>query len=770
MQRVGTHGHQHQDNAHRPSCVGPEREAARLLGRTIGVGVNRWREGFPKGFGPTGFGYNVYRNNRGGSLDDVQQFSSSMVLDSRFGLVFHPFGLAYPGNVGYDLSALGISGTGLPYTSFPGESSSDGYAGLAPGAGGQVSEDTTGSLEEILTKTFGHHTVRFGFEGNLIRYNVQNPQSGFGAFSFDRRFTQLNSVNVGIGSDPNSGDPMASLLLGDFSGASYNITPAYALQQIYMAPFVQDDWRVNNKLTLNLGIRYDYESPFTERYNKQVSNFCTTCTSPLQSSVVGLTLNGGLQYTGSSNRYPYPRDLNNIQPRLGAAYQVTPGTVVRAGFGIIYFNTLETPIGTGFSQSTSYTNTSNSAPTNTLSNPFPSGVVLPTGSSLGLATSLGQGVSFIDPHHVQPKSAQYTASVQQQFPGNLALQIAYVGARPTRLEVNHNINVLPAQYYLGGTNNYAAQIANITNLTTTVANPMAGKFSGTTSLNNATIQRYLLLLPFPEFGSVTEQYSSIGTAPYNALQVQVSKPMRHGFSIQGNFTWDKVMLHNGYLDNYAATTGHLDSVQDGNPTMFGNIFGIYEFPKFAKRPLYERLLIGGWQLQPVARLTNGPLVGVPGSIDIVGNPVQGNQSYTRTFNTCYQTVNSTTGAIANANTVISSTTGLPTSTACDAQSPNPAFRQRLNTTFTIQTNSTVLPVRQHIHSLLDASLFKTFAIREGMSFEIRGEFFNILNTANFGGPSTSLGAANFGSVASTSGLLTQINDPRIGQLTARINF
>jgi Carboxypeptidase regulatory-like domain len=232
-----------------------------------GLTQNYPLEGFPKGFGPltsaTGYGYNVYRNNRGGSLDDVHQFSSSMVLDSRLGLVFHPFGLAYPGNIGYDLSALGISSTGLPYTSFPGESASDGYAGLAPGAGGQVSEDTTGSLEEILTKTFGHHTIRFGFEGNLIRYNVQNPQSGFGAFGFDRRFTQKNSVNAGIGSDPNSGDPIASLLLGDFSTASYNITPAYALQQIYAAPFVQDDWRLSSKLTLNLGIRYDYESPFT---------------------------------------------------------------------------------------------------------------------------------------------------------------------------------------------------------------------------------------------------------------------------------------------------------------------------------------------------------------------------------------------------------------------------------------------------------------------------------------------------------------------------
>jgi hypothetical protein len=221
-----------------------------------------------------------------------------------------------------------------------------------------------------------------------------------------------------------------------------------------------------------------------------VSNFCTTCSNPLQSSVTGLTLNGGLEYTSNSDRFPYARDLNNIQPRLGAAYQVTQKTVARAGFGIIYFNTLESPIGTGFSQSTSYTNysgtSSNIAPLFSMSNPFPSGVTLPTGSSLGLASALGQSISFVDPDHVQPKSAQYTASVQQQFPGNLVLQIAYVGTRPTRLEVNHNINILPAQYY-----NQGGPEVNVLNAS--VANPMAGKLPGTTSLNNANLAENLLL-------------------------------------------------------------------------------------------------------------------------------------------------------------------------------------------------------------------------------------------------------------------------------------
>jgi hypothetical protein len=726
-------------------------------------------EGFPKGIGPSGYGYHVYRNTRGGSLDDVQQFSSSLVLDSRLGVIFHPFGLAYPGNSGYNLGTLGISSTGLPYDSFPGISLSDpnnSYASLASGASGQVSEDTVGSLDEILTKSIRTHTLRFGFEGNLTRYNVQNPQSGFGSFGFDRRFTQQNSVTAPVGSEANSGDALASLELGAFSTATYNITPAYALQQKYTAFFFQDDWRTTSKLTLNLGVRWDYESPFTERYNKQVTNFCTTCASPLQATVPGLALNGGLQYATSSNRTAYPADFHAWQPRVGAAYQLTPTTVFRAGFGIIYFNTLETPIGTGFSQTTSYTNTSSSAPLNSIANPFPNGVVLPTGSAAGLATGIGTGITFVDPHHVQPRSAQYTANVQQQLPGGVSLQIAYVGSRPTRLEVNHNIDLLPQQYYNQG-------VAGVTYLTTQVNNPLAGQVPANATLNAAKIQRYYLLLPYPQFSSVTEDYSSIGSAPYNALQIQVSHPMSHHISFQGNFTWDKLMQHTAYLDNFAAAGGQLESVQDGSPNMFGNIWGTLELPKFLKAPAYERLTLGGWQLNLVSRLSNGSLIGAPGNVNIIGN-YRTNQNFYHQFNTCYESVNTTTGALTPVNTVISSKTGLVTLQGCDANNSTPAFAQRLS--YTSQNNSTVLDIRQRLYPLLDTSLFKRFILREGVSFELRGEFFNVLNTAEFGGPNTSLGAANTGSAASNpsaaypQGQLSEANDARIGQLTVRLNF
>ncbi len=729
---------------------------------------------YPKGIGPdttsTGYGYSVYRNNRGGSVDEVHQFSSSLVLDSRLGLVYHPFGLVYPGNSDFNLSNLSMSQAGLPYNTFPGEfMASDSYSGLAPGAGGQISTSALGSLDEILSKEWGRHSFRFGFEGDMLRYNVQNPESGFGTnqvsvsgypsfipgFVFDRRFTQQNSVNVPVGSDANSGDPLASMLLGYPSMANYGISIAYATQQIYIAPYVQDDWRVNNKLTLNLGVRYDYESPLTERYNRMISGFCTTCQNPLQSSVSGLALNGGLQFVSPSSRFPYPHDTHNVAPRLGAAYQVLPNTVVRGGFGIIFFNTIETPYSTGFSQATSYNNYTTSAPLNSLTNPFPTGIIQATGNTLGLKTGIGQNVNFNDQTHVQPRAAEYTLNIQQQLPYNVALQVGYFGSRPTRLEVTgYNINTVPASYFNQGS-------AEVTYLTTKVANPMAGQFASSfannATLNASTIQQYLLLVPFPEYGTVTEQNSSRGSTPYNALQIQVSHPMTHHFAIQGNFTWDKLMLHNAYLNNGSGENTALDtkleSVQDNNSNVLANIFGTYDLPKFASAPYLERLAIGSWMLNSVLRMANGNLISAPGGVNIIGPTGVANRTYSHYINTCYENAAGTL-MITGVNT---------TAPACSSSTSTPAYQQRLS--FTTQTNSPYIGVRQTFHPLMDASLFKTFPIREAMTFEIRGEFFNVLNTPIFGTPGTSIGNSNFGVVA-----LTQVNDPRYGQLTARLNF
>ena len=318
-------------------------------------------------------------------MDDAYVISPTLVVDARFGLIYHPFGLVYPGNT-FNLSSIGISGNGLPDQSFPNTTASDSYAGLAGGADGQISEFTLGSTSLLVSKTLQQHSLRVGFDGNLSRYNIQNPQSGLGNFAFDRTFTQENSSGQSgancpapscvVGSDPNSGNPIASLLLGYPTSGSYSNQVAYALQQKYIAFYGQDDWRVTNKLTINAGLRWDYESPFTERYNRMNAGFCLTCANPLQSSVSGLSLNGGLTFVNtasSPSRFALPQKFGNFQPRFGVSYQITPKMVLRGGVGLIYFNTMESPLGQGFSNSTAYVASTNSVyPSGSISNPWPS--------------------------------------------------------------------------------------------------------------------------------------------------------------------------------------------------------------------------------------------------------------------------------------------------------------------------------------------------------------------------------------------------------------
>jgi hypothetical protein len=707
-------------------------------------------EGFPKQIAPTGIGYTVYRNNVGGSLDDVIVVSPTLVVDARIGVIYHPFGLVYPGST-FDLSTININGTGLPFQSFPGTSFSDSYSGIAAGNTGQISEDTLGSTSVLVSKNLSKHTIKAGFDGNLARYNVQNPQSGVGVFNFNREFTQKNSISTAVGSDPNSGNPFASMLLGYPSSGTYGNQIAYALQQLYYGIYVQDDWRLRKNLTVNAGIRWDYETPFTERHNRQNTGFCFTCANPLQSSVAALTLNGGLQFASSSNRYAYPTDTNNFQPRFGVEYQLNPNAVLRGGFGIIYFNTLESPLGQGYSSSTGYVATlDNTHPANILSNPFPTGINLSTGSSLGLATQIGQSITYPDQNHTQPKIMQYSVSVQTQLPANMVLQVAYVGNKASQLEINKSIDALPAQYYNQGT-------AGITFLQTQVPNPMAGQLPGS-SLNSATVQRQFLLLPYPEFTNVTDNYASTGSVLYNSLQTSVVKRVSHGFSMQGNFTWSKIMDQNIYLNAQDPLSSPF-RYQDPNPNLVANLVGIYQFSSLSGKPAYERLTLGGWQVNGVLRAQNGNLVSTPGSsngsagtVTPLSSPRLGSATYGRYFNTCYE----------NAAGALVMTT--PTAPGCDSASSIPAFQQHLS--FVLNNIGPYMnDVRQRVHPLLDMTLFKQFQLHESLNFEIRGEFFNVLNTPNFGGPSTSLGQASYGIVT-----LTQANDPRLTQLTARLNF
>jgi hypothetical protein len=727
---------------------------------------------FPTPIGQTGMDYTVYRNNVGGHLQDIWMVSPTLAVETHLGLIYHPFGLVYKG-LTYNVSSLGINPDGVAYQSFPGitisdplGTSSNPFLGLANGAGGQVSTFALISPGAVVSKVHGKHNLRIGFDSNFDRYDVQNPQSGYTAFTFNRQFTQQNSTTgscpsgeiCSVNGDSNSGYGLASMLLGIPSSGGYGNNIAYALQDIYYAGFVQDDWSITQKLTLNMGFRWDFESPFTERYNRMVSSFCTTCVNPLQAQVSGLPLLGGLQYVTYGNRTPYPKNYSNWQPRFGGAYQLNNKLVLRGGFGIVYLNTLESPISTGFSASTGYVaTTDNIHPANNLSNPFPSGVVVPTGSSLGLATALGQNVSFTDPSHVQPRDIEWSVSTEYQFPWSVLMSVAYVGQKESREEVNKNIDGLPIQYY----NN----LSQATYLNTQVANPMYGAAmipASASFISKPTIAQSVLLDPYPQFMTsqtstgVSDNYASVGSQLYNSLQISASKRMTHGLSLQGNVTWDKLMDQNSYLNAGQDTFNQLFRYQDSSPTWIENFIATYQIPALL-HSYVGKTIVGNWTLNTVLRETNGTLVSTPSGYTQIANPHISNPSFGQYFNTCYQTV-----SIVNNSPVWTNKVGTG---ACASASSTPAFQQNPSGFWLATIGPDMESVRFHVHPLLDASMFKAFQLHDNYTFEIRGEVYNVANTPNFGNPSNSIGGTSFGSVGAT-----QANDPRILQLTARFNF
>jgi hypothetical protein len=722
------------------------------------------------GNGIGGPGYSHFRNDTGSSVEWMYQLSNTLVLDSRIGFLYHPFSLTYHGD-NYDLTQLGFSSTfasAVPRETFPGISFTNGTNSYssATGGGGQYSESTASSWTEVLTKVIRQHTVKVGFEGNDLRYDListNGSASNIGTFNFTRGFTQKN-YSTG---DTTSGDPMASFLLGAINSDTVNNYSSEAYDQKYVGFFLHDDWRVNNKLTLNMGVRWDYEAPMTERHNQMNAGFCSTCTNPLQSSVSGLTLNGGLQFVSSSNRMGFNKQLNNWQPRIGAAYQINPKAVLRGGFGMIYLPTFDQPGATGFSQSTAYTSTttaSPSTPASSFANPYPSGLVSPTGSTSGLSTALGQGLSPEDVNHRQPRLFFGAIGLEYQLPKSAVIEIDYVANASRNYSVSKAINALPSSDFALGA----------TELNTKVTNPMAGLISTNSTLNDTTIVKSALLIPYPEFGAITLYNRPLGYTSYNAMQLSVRKRFADGFSAQFHYTWSKQMNATGYLNDF----DNWDQVfrrEAAAPNRLWNVIGSYEFPTPFRANYISRMMLGGWSLNATVRDHNGSLIGYPSAsgsrVDMIaGANLRGggsNRSMTHQFNTCY---------IDAAGTIHAGGGTTDVTGACANGDGSPAWQLRKATTtattaypLTAVTYNTITPrVRQMVFPIADASLFKKFVIHEKFNFELRGEFYNISNTPNYGTPNTTL--TTYGTAAAGTMTWSQGNDPRMGQVTARVNF
>jgi hypothetical protein len=673
-----------------------------------------------------------YRKNYGGGLDLTATLSPTLVSNFKINFIRHEFAIQQYGD-GFDFTQLGFPAAlaaQVPRKFFPRLTFTD-YSNIG-NTGSQFTFSDLSSFSETLNKTVGSHALKFGGEARVQRDNYDFPTSSSGSFAFTKGFTQRNP----LAADAASGNAFASFLLGYPASGSVPINPSFAYQHLYYGLFLQDDWRVSRKLTLNLGLRWDYESPTSERFNQLNASFDRTSPSPFQAP--GLQLKGGLLFVSQDNRLPYECDLNNFGPRAGVAYQLTEKTVMRGGYGLSYLPAFDPGTANGFSVSTPYVASTdgNLKPANTLSNPYTAGLVQPVGSSQGLGTLVGQGFTFYDTNVKIPVNHQFSFGIQREIPWGMVVDVSYIGSRTRSLNTAKGINEISAADLARG----AAY------LNEHVPNPFAGRLPGT-AINGATVVRSQLLRPFPQFTGLTEDRRTIGRAWYNSLQVRLEKRLAQGFHYLLSYTFSKNMEAVGYL-NAQDPIGQLASVVTGDYAPHRlMISGGYDLPLFKNSNRLLRNIAGGWKVNGIAALQSGVPVGTPGGVFLIGDPrlPEGQQSRARWFNTC-------------------TLTAAGTRQNCASASETPVFQ--IQPAFTLRSHSTRFSnIRTSRPPQIDLSLFKTFTLKEGLALQFRAEAFNFANTPWFGGPNTTATSAAFGVVTPS-----QVNDQRNVQLALKLIF
>jgi hypothetical protein len=438
--------------------------------------------------------------------------------------------------------------------------------------------------------------------------------SSAGTYSFTQSFTAATPTASG-------GDAFASFLLGyPATGSIVYATPAEYLVDYY-AGYAQDEFRANSKLTVNYGVRYEYEPGVREADDHFTVGFDRQADFPVQ--VPGLSLKGGLMYAGQ-NGYPthQGKSLNGLAPRGGLAWSLTSQDVIRGGYGFYWapmqFSGVgETAMGRlGYTATTTYLSSTdgNRTPANALSNPFPAGITPPQGNAVGLATGAGGVIDFVDQNSQAGRVQQYSADYTHEFKNGIAASIGYSGSRSDRMplggtvDATININQIDSQYLSLGSA-----------LLDLVPNPFAGNPAFGNLANSATITRGQLLRPFPQFDNVLAHRVTDARTRYDAMTLRFDKRLRHNWGINANYTFSRLTDNqfgesNTYSNRNQAALDNYDLDAEWGYSLLDvphrlNVNGTFIIPVGAGHTWFSRgvgnALIGGWSVTAAARFLNG---------------------------------------------------------------------------------------------------------------------------------------------------------------------
>jgi Carboxypeptidase regulatory-like domain/TonB dependent receptor len=633
---------------------------------------------------------------------------------------------------GFKASSLGFPSFIDPISPLFPQIQPQGVNGLGPNNGldEYIVPRTLWTASIDFTKVLGRHQVSFGFMGV---YNQINGGHYFNTtLQFPTSFTggpdpQNETASTGAG--------FASFLLGVGGGTDqtgFTAFPASSKKQLGW--FIQDDFRVTRKLTLNLGLRYEIQTAPTARNDEQ-QYFDFTAVNPI-SAAVGFNVPGELVFNSSKNRGLYQTTYTNFAPRIGLAYQAFNKLAFRAGYGIFFVpNYYGQGPNIGYSQATPWVTTLDNqlTPNSTLAHAFDGGMVPLSGNTLGGLTDVGFGLNPVvnDVRH-SPYVQQWMAGLQYSFTNNDLLDVSYVG--------NHGVHVL-AQY-LEWDQLPTADLAMGNALNAQVPNPFFGHITSSgCGLNQPTVQAGQLLRPYPEYCSVTEAPPAAGSSSYNALQATYTHRWHSGLQAGVSYTWSK------FLDNVQGASGWAfpgtgSQVRDAYNLSIERSVDVSDIPNsLVVNYLYElpygrgrmfgadsnravNAILGGWQLSGIFTAKSG----FPLSI----SPAQNN---TNSF-----------GGNQRPN-LVSGVSLKPADQTINNWINPAAFSQPDPFTFG-DGPRTYANLRAPHYINWDMGIQKYWNFGDQMRLQFRAEMYNAINHPNFFAPDQNLGDSSFGVISS----------------------
>jgi trimeric autotransporter adhesin len=638
--------------------------------------------------------------------------------------------------------------------------------------GDRAPQDTTyysWDANASMSKLWGKHTVKFGVSYRKIGLKNTSFGQSSGDFSFNGQFTSADPL------DPTNTDPhaLAAFLLGYPSSGSMVVATPNDFFIDYYAGYIQDDFRVNRNLTVNVGLRYEFEQGLQEKNDAFTVGFDRERAWPFQLPG-GPQLKGGLQYSGVDGYPTHQSDpsKNKFAPRVGFAWSLNDKTVLRGGYGLFwapyqYAFPDETNLGArGFTQITDYVDSTDGGltpcATCNLTNPFPRGFDQPSGSADGLLTGAGGTVEFVDQFRKSPYVQQFSLDLQRELGGNIVAGIGYIGARTERIGVGGNdsatvnINQLDPRFQALGSA-----------LNDLVPNPFFGNPAFGSFASSPTIARGQLLRPYPQFGDLLAHQVSAGKARYHSVILRLERPIRGGWGGRINYTWSSnksnvfgernAFSNNGGAQTRPVNSYDLDAEYSASATEQPhrlNLALTAELPfgrgkSHLSEPGLARVLFGGWSVTVVSYFQSGFPVVVTQASNNSG--VFGRVQRPNLTGTSPATSGSTEDHYDPA-------------CGCINNWFNPAAWSQAPAFTFGNAPRTDTGMRTPFKTQTDFALQKVEPLGGSKEIMIRFEMINLLNDSQFSGPNTIFGSSSFGQITGLRGF------PRLLQLMVRFGF